>query len=195
MLPPFVSTTNASVYDPPLQWQDLIGDPAEVLRTDFGEASGLMKESPRIFNSEDRAGFPGASQFFKEIKRQYFLCLSLSLKNILKMELSSRMKILWESVCNILRCIFRVGECTHLQVALFRSNGIQNSAQFRFRLSERIVKSNFGGGIREDWKNDVELKSYWSISCCETQLVFLRPNSIKNSVELKFFNYSKGIVE
>lgn len=111
------------------------------------------------------------------------------------MELSSRMKILWESVCNTLRYIFWVGGCTHLQVALFRSNGIQNLAQFRFRLSERIVKSNFGGRIREDWKNDVELKSYWSISCCKTQLVFLRSNSIKNSVELKFFNYSKGIVE
>lgn len=79
MFPPFVSTTNASVYDPPLQWQGLIGDPAEVLRTDFGEASDLMKEGPGIFNSEDRAGFPGTSQFFKEIKRQYFLCLSLSL--------------------------------------------------------------------------------------------------------------------
>ena len=158
-----------------------------------------MEEGSGIFNSEDRAGFPGASRFFKEIKRRYFLCLSLSLslslKNILKVELSNRIKIFWESVCNTLCCIFWVGGCTHLQVALFRSNGIQNSAQFRFQLSERIIKLNFGGGIKEDWKNDVELKSYWSISCRKTRLVFLRSNSIKNSVKLKFFNYSKGIVE
>lgn len=50
-----------------------------MLRTDFGEVSDLMKESPGIFNSEDRAGFLGVSQFFKEIKRKYFLCLCLSL--------------------------------------------------------------------------------------------------------------------